>query len=281
MIVVWISFFTISAAITALTIMPLFWSRFSKTKTTHSFHKKIYVDQLEELKSDFEEGLIEREDAETSKAEISRRLLLEYEKDPSQSFGGEKKTDKLILGYLAVAIPIAALGIYLIIGSPHLPALPVAERNSVTDWQKIAEKNLIMLKEILSKKPNNLQIWQLYAQTFFSLKRYEEAAEAYRQAISLTPGSANLHAALAETLIKSKKGVVSPAASMALANSLKIDPDNFRARYYAGLAAAQAGNLKKARLTWLSLLLESPQDAPWMSSLQKKIDELDSRLILQ
>ena len=41
--------------------------------------------------------------------------------------------------------------------------------------------------------------------------------------------------------------MVSSAASRALANSLEIDPDNFRARYYAGLAAAQAGKLEKAK----------------------------------
>lgn len=280
MITAWIVFFTISAGITALTILPLFRPLSSKIKTRTSFHKKIYIDQLEELEREFEQGLIAKEEAETSKTEISRRLLIEDAKERSKASGDEKKTEKFIFGYLAVAVPTAAFGIYLIVGSPHLPALPAAERNPANNWQNIAERNLIILKKKLSNKPNDLQIWRLYAQTLYSLNRYEEAAKAYRQAISLTSDSANLHAALAEALIKSKKGVVSPAASMALANSLEIDPGNFRARYYAGLAAAQTGNLEKAKLTWISLLSESPSDAPWMPSLQKQIDELDSRLIL-
>ena len=169
MTIVWLIFFTISATITVVTIFPLFSHQSSRNKKPVSLRKNIYMDQLKELEHEFEQGLIGKPEVETSKIEISRRLLIEIERERSGAMGGKKKTEKLILGYLSVVIPTAAFGIYLIVGSPHLPALPIAERDPATDWQRDAKKNLLLLKKKLIDTPDNPNLTTCIRQSTFRL----------------------------------------------------------------------------------------------------------------
>src|SRR3546814_15985327 len=71
-----------------------------------------------------------------------------------------------------------------------------------------------------------------------------------------------------EALTAASQGVVSPQARAAFEEALTDDPGNPRARYYLGLAAAQAGDPRAAYETWLALAADTPASAPWRALLE-------------
>jgi len=78
----------------------------------------VYQDQLRELEADLKSGLLTEVQYEQDKEELERRLL-EDVGDAKQSREASKKVAPRRLGYvIAVAIPIAAILFYLIVGNP-------------------------------------------------------------------------------------------------------------------------------------------------------------------
>src|SRR3546814_17791450 len=74
-----------------------------------------------------------------------------------------------------------------------------------------------------------------------------------------------------EALTAASQGVVSPQARAAFEEALTDDPGNPRARYYLGLAAAQAGDPRAAYETWLALAADTPASAPWRALLDAPV----------
>ena len=71
MVFVWITF----AVITALTLIFLLWPFIGKGEFSdqdRSFDARVYKDQLTEIVTDTERGLISSEEAEAAKIEVSR-----------------------------------------------------------------------------------------------------------------------------------------------------------------------------------------------------------------
>src|SRR3546814_20538568 len=57
--------------------------------------------------------------------------------------------------------------------------------------------------------------------------------------------------------------LMSPAAALAFDEAVKRDPAHPAAPFFAGLAIAQGGDLKRANAAWSDLLARSPANAPW------------------
>lgn len=78
----------------------------------------VYKDQLRELEADLKSGLLSEAQYEQDKEEIERRLL-EDVGEAMQSRDTSRTAAPRKLGYvIAVAIPIAAILFYLIVGTP-------------------------------------------------------------------------------------------------------------------------------------------------------------------
>ena len=87
----------------------------------------VYKDQLRELEADLKSGLLSEAQYEQDKEEIERRLL-EDVGDAKQPLDASRKAAPRKLGYvIAVAIPIAAILFYLIVGTPK--ALDLRQTN--------------------------------------------------------------------------------------------------------------------------------------------------------
>src|SRR5579871_4940889 len=88
----------------------------------------IYRDQLSELDRDVDRGLIGREEAAAARSEIARRLI---RADADSKAGGEDHPRwRNVAAVGVVAMPVAALGLYLVLGSPALPDDPLEARLS-------------------------------------------------------------------------------------------------------------------------------------------------------
>jgi cytochrome c-type biogenesis protein CcmH len=269
-------FWALAGAMAALLVLALAWPLLrtrGAAPAAADYDRAVYRDQLTELEQDVMRGLINDAEAEAARREIERRLLqTENGADKTVPSGGGRWR-RLALALVVALPPALGLGLYLQLGTPDLPGLPLAGR----DPGGPAELALLIdrLQLRLADRPEDTEVHLILAQLYERAGRFDEAAARYRAAIALIEQQgevpAGLHAALGETLVAAAGGQVGREARLAFAAAIEADPGSSRARYFAGLAMAQDGRLQDAIDVWQSLAEDSPADAPWLPLLSQQI----------
>lgn len=271
----WVTIGFIAIVLTFIAIVPLFRDSSKKPYQRDNFSHQIYIDQLDQLEIEVAQGQLQAEAAESAKAEIARRLLTTTSVKSRQETA--EKSGKYTAFYLATAIPTAALGLYLTLGAPHITSNDRDHYKSISEQSIKAEQMVRKLAEKLETQPDDPLTWSTYAQALFLLKDYASSAKAWEKTLSLDPDNPEFHAKYAEALILYDKGSVKQAARQALSKALALDSGQPLARYYAGLAASQAGDLDIALRVWISLLAEANPSAPWRQALETQIKQVADR----
>ena len=135
--VIWSVLLGIAIAAIALMVIPL-WRRKDPVQPRAAFDAQIYRDQLTELELDAERSRITPDQAASARTEIARRLLATTSDGaPDEESAGRLTSEgakavshaarRGLSVFVALAVPIATFGVYMIVGSPHLPARPAAE----------------------------------------------------------------------------------------------------------------------------------------------------------
>src|SRR5690606_13211181 len=140
------------------------------------------------------------------------------------------RRNRLAQAFIIVALPAIGLCLYLATGQPGLPAPPLAERlahpgNDIAILIAKAETHL-------AANPDDGQGWEILAPSYYRSGRMEDSANAVQQPLRLLGPSPDRLDGHAEALIALSIGIVTADARARLEESLKLKPDNPRARYY-------------------------------------------------
>jgi cytochrome c-type biogenesis protein CcmH len=290
------TFWLAAGALSALAIGLLLWPLLRRSTTAaprQAYDLDVYRDQLAEIACEAAEGRLDAEQAATARAEIERRLLATAETGAETGADGPsgpaepRAIDRAVTWSLAVAlcfaVPLAAIGLYLLLGNPGLQSMPFAERpvpeapaGSVA--ARDMEALIAGLVARLAEDPDNRDGWLLLGRSYAQREQFGAAAEAYRRAIAQGFDDSEVQSALGEMLTVQAGGTIGPEARNAFAAALAHDPQDPRARYYAGLALAQDGRAQAAIDIWLGLLRQSTAEAPWRPVVAQQIQEAAASL---
>lgn len=225
----------------------------------------VYRDQLAELERERAEGLLGEAEAAAARREVERRLL-RAARAAGPALQATRSGRVLLLTAL-VLVPLLAGLTYARIGRPDLPDQPLAARAlPPADGPDIAAL-VARLEQRLASDPSSLEGWLLLARSKAALGDPLAGVAAARRALALDPTSIPAKGTLAELLIEAGGGTVAPEARDLLAEVRARDPGEPRAAFFAGLAAAQAGDREGALEIWRSLLAAAPADAPWRAGV--------------
>lgn len=285
--ILWIIAAALTAVCVAVLLHGLLKSR-AVEGTRTEFGLTVYKDQLAEIERDLERGLLNEVQANSARLEIERRMLATAAKDsggPDDNGPNETaKGTRWVAGILAATVPISAIGLYMFLGSPHLPAIPYADRLALENaFRKAANEgelanHISSLEAKVEAQGFDAHAWLLLANAYGNLSRFLDAANAYRRAIDLGAKEPQLYASLGEALVAASGGEVGVEAQQAFAEAIKLDSGNMKARYYSGLALAQAGRLEHALEVWGELLERAGPATPWRPLLQQRIGQLQAAL---
>ena len=220
--------------------MPLLRTTEKRTERLDSA-LAIYRDQLAEIERTRADGTVSEADAAAARIEVERRILSAANASDAAAPRDSATLHRFLPPALALLIPLLALGVYLNVGRPGLPAAPFATRPALDH-----------------PNPNE------------PITAERMLAEA-RARLAENPEDPEALAELGEALVLEADGTVTPAAVEALTRALALRPDNPRAAYYLGLHEAQSGDSKAAVARWQALEAKSPPDAPWLSMLRAEI----------
>lgn len=236
---------------------------------------ELFRRQLAAIDEELAEGRVTPEEAETSRTEVTRRLLAAADREPEGSIvaGGRGVETSWRFGaaiVIAGLLPATAMAVYFAIGAPaaidRSAGVNAADPHSTADLAAAADQ----IKARLKTAPDDLKGWTLLGRTLASLGRFSEARDAYNHAIGLAPDNTALHAEFGEVLVLEAQGKVTPAAEAEFAKA----PDDPRSRYYAAEAALQHGDPGAAKQKLQALLASAPADAPWRQTVEDRLAEL-------
>jgi cytochrome c-type biogenesis protein CcmH len=257
---------------------------------------KVYRDQLAEVDRDLARGTLTEEEGQRLRVEVSRRLL-EADRSLASQAAPTARGSLIWAGALVIAVLGGALWVYDRMGAPGYADLPLASRLAAADQalqsrpsqaetlailpaaspiDPGAEFTALMdkLRAAVTQRPDDAMGLELLARNESALGNYQAAYEAQTKLLTLLDQSASpdQHLFAAQILIAQAQGYVSPDAEAHLIDVLRRAPDNGMARYLTGLMFAQNGRPDRAFELWQPLILEGPENAPWVEAASADIE---------
>lgn len=290
-----------------VSVASLFAARLTRPagelRATAEFDMQVYRDQLSEIDRDLARGTLTEAEAGRLRTEVSRRLL-EADRSattPVVAVASGRRWNGLAAGLIALPL-LAAYPLYLQLGAPGYPDLPLALRFSMSEElrqtrpaqaeaeaktpaapapQVDAEYQDLMarLRQAVADRPDDARGLQLLASNEARLGNFIAARTAMENLIRVKGDAAtdDDYASLAEMMIMAAGGYVSPEAEAALTKSLTINGENGTARYYAGVMFAQIGRFDRTFQLWKMLVEQGPADAPWIAPIRAEMAEVAER----
>ncbi|GAK32478.1 cytochrome c-type biogenesis protein CycH [alpha proteobacterium Q-1] len=252
---------------------------------------QLYQKQRAEIDEDRQRGLIDAEEARAARIEIDRRILRLDEAEmeaPAADPAADQGKAGLIL-VISLVVLVGAYPLYLELGSPQSASLAGADapkdeaigtKASGKDSPDI-DALLDELEQRLAQTPQRLDGWVILGRTAYNAGQYPRAARAYQKASNLAPDDPDMAARLGEALVAIAEGRVTPAADLAFARALMLQPAHPTALYYVGLGLLQNDRPEDALSRWTSLFANTPPDAPWRKDLAARIDRLENAIAQQ
>jgi cytochrome c-type biogenesis protein CcmH len=167
-----------------------------------------------------------------------------------------------------VVIPLGAICVYLVLGSPDLPGQPLAQRFAAPADANSVAGLIARVETHLERNPDDGRGWDVVAPIYMRLGRFDDAIRAYRSALKLEGETADRQASLGEALAGAAGGVITTDAKGAFERALVLDKSNPRAQFYLGLAA-ERDRASEAVDRWQSLIAHAPGDAPRLAYVRE------------
>ncbi|MBL6750472.1 MAG: c-type cytochrome biogenesis protein CcmI [Nevskia sp.] len=227
--------------------------------------------RLDELAQERQAGLLAPEDAQALQNELGARLLAESTAEDAAAEPAAAGRRLWPAAVLTVALAVFAGGWYALAGGWQAQRQIAAGRGQDQQVEGMVAK----LAERLRQQPDDATGWGMLGRSYFVLQRFNESAKAYAEANARTASpNPEWLAGQGEALAFARDRDLQGTPAQLFDRALAADPKYGKALWYAGLAAAQAGDADKARGYWEKLAAD-PDLAPQMREvLQARLQEI-------
>ncbi|HXW28789.1 MAG TPA: c-type cytochrome biogenesis protein CcmI [Xanthobacteraceae bacterium] len=276
----WLSFALMTAAVIVGVLWPL---RRARKEHGAGSDVAVYRDQLAEIKRDRLSGWIGEAEAKAAQVEVSRRLLAAADAADAQSQDkpapDSLRRRRAVALTTLVALPLGTFALYLLVGSPNLPAQPLSARLNTPLEGRSIPALVAKVEDHLAQHPEDGRGWQVLAPIYLRMGRFDDAVKAWRNTLRLLGESADGEADLGEALVGAANGVVTAEAAGAFEHALALDNHNVKARFFTGLSAEQDGKRDQAAAIWRDLLQNAPTGAPWIALVRQSLAQIDPNAV--
>ncbi|WP_036257417.1 c-type cytochrome biogenesis protein CcmI [Methylocapsa aurea] len=262
----------IFAILTGFAVLSILWplAKTPRGVSRGASDIAFYKSQLAGIERDAVQGLMTPEDAQGASAEAARRLMALAEPPLERSVAGAGRAVRFASIAVLIFVPALALGLYSVIGDPARPDLPLAARNEASPARMDLMAAVAKIEAHIAQNPDDGRAYEVLAPVYLRMGRGNDAAQAYAAALRLLGQTPERLALYGEALIYAANGAVTEEARKIFEAAAK-DPSLAKPRFFLGLAAAQDGDLLRARDIWERLLAEAPDNPPWAQALRERM----------
>ena len=232
-------------------------------------------EQLAQLDVDFAAGSLNAEQLALAKTEIERRAL-EEESTLEAPVAQAKSTRTAIT--LGVAVPLLAFGIYGFLGNPFALDPISTSANSTADVSPAQVEE--MVKQFAARLENlppgeavDPKAWEMLARSYAAMQKFPEANKAYKRAVELAPGNAQLLADHADVMAMMQGQSTLGEPAKLIARALVLDPNNLKVLALAGSAAFERNDFAMAIAHWTKARELAPAGSEFASGLDRSLQE--------
>lgn len=221
----------------------------------------IYKERLQELQNDLDNGALDPEQFEQAKQELQQTLAEDLAPLSAKAESTVSSRGRWGAVAASIMIGVVAVPLYLQLGT-----LPLTDRPTPVvqgdDPEQLRQINQMVagLAQRLEEDPDNPEGWAMLGRSYMVLERYAEASRAYARAHQLIGDEPWLLLSYAEAEAHAQQGNMTGRPAELIEKALKQDPDNQKALWLAGIAAAQQGNRSLAEARFGRLLDLLPKD---------------------
>lgn len=239
--------------------------------------------QRKALQDAFDAGVL-------SKAEFdAKHAALAASAPPPAAPPGSKR----LLAALAIALPLAAVGLYVAIGrpdalstsgkpsaaamSPATDGMPATDGGQKTGMDMQAAIDSLRAK--LDKNPNDADGWLLLGRAYESVGRNDDGRKALEKAYALAPDKPAIEIAYAEAMaLASADRRIDGEPLRMIRHALQVEPDNQDGLWLFGMSHYQQGRYAEAIEAWEKIRVQLGPDSDVLQSVTGMIADAKAHL---
>ena len=192
--------------------------------------------------------------------------------------------DRRLQTILAVIIPLVALPLYLLLGSPQLKGQPVIFHDLIErDMRQMALLSARPLETLINKNPNDGYALSALGKISMRLEKFEAAEGFLERAVAHLPKKSDAYAFalldLALAQVARNNGIVTAQALKNFEDVRIVNPMGSLPRHYIALYKAQHGDHATALQEWTELLRDVSGNIYWKKTVREEMAK--SRAFLQ
>ncbi len=242
----------------------------------------IFKDQMSELEADLAAGVLTSEQYDVARQDLERDFLHDSGGENSETVG---QADRIIGRAAAVVIlvlvPVLAVSLYGLLGAGAAGLDPDSAKPDVQaeGHQGTLEEQVAMLQEHLQNNPEDAEGWLMLARSYYFMKDFASASEAYARAATLIQNpDPNLFADWADAAAMAQGRQMAGRPYELAKKALSLQPSHQKALWLAGTAAFQAEDYSTTLEYWQRLVKQFPEDSENYVQMQRNIDEIKEML---
>jgi len=221
--------------------------------------------QLTEIEADIAAGRLAAAEAIAAKAELARERIRQQKEAASRLVARH--------GPVAVVLPASIAGIaaialvtYGLLGSPNLPAQPLASRADAAAADMNINDAVKAVEARLASHPDDIKGWSVIAPVYMQSGDYPKAEHAFRQILALAPPTADAETDLAEALMMQNGGQATGEAADLLHKAVALDAKAIRPRFYLAADAMRQKDYASAVTQWNDIIGLGTDADSWMAT---------------
>jgi len=280
------TFWLLIALMIVLTLLgvlrPLLSRKPRQSNKDDQAHINVYRSRLDELAADEENGVITSTQADSMRKELEQNFLQVIENQPANTNVTEEDNSSGqrwgTVTVITVVIPLVAIGLYMLIGSPdainpvnETPHTKLEQQHSITDM-------VTRLEAELENEPDDVEGWNMLARSYTALRNYEKAALAMQRLYELVGDQADVLVRYADTLAMLRGGQLSGKPLELIEKALALEPEHAVGLWLAGMASAEQGEYQAAIDYWHRLLPHIANNDAELSRVKEMIARAQQEL---
>ena len=247
----------------------------------------IYRDQLAELERDLRDDTLSREQYDSSKQELQKRMLQDVsENGESVTHLVPTSRHGVVAGIIVtLVIPLAAIYLYLVIGDTRglLPQSQLANATQFSQNGAGGEEGHIDISSMveslaarLRENPEDIEGWVMLGRSYAIMERFDDASATYAKLVQMVPDNPQFLSDYADMLAMINNGSLLGKPAEMIARALAIDPNFPKALALAGTLEFEQDKFDQAVAYWERLLSAIPADSRLHKSVSDSIVQAKS-----
>jgi cytochrome c-type biogenesis protein CcmH len=262
---------------------PLLRNRTAFAVSRNDLNTNVIKEQLEEVEADLRAGKLDQTQFDAARQDLERELLYDLDVTDGTQAPTPERGGRWLTLLLIPAIPLCAVLLYQLMGSAELidrvqqaqtsPSQP-AQSQSVASIEEMVS----VLAARLQQQPDDVKGWVMLARSYSIMKRYSEAAAAYKNVLRLGGEEAGLLTDYADATVMANGGIFTDESGALLTRALQLDPDNVKGLWLAGHWKNQSGAQTEALDYWQQAAARLPVGSEDAAVIAQQITEVQGQL---